>query len=82
MDGRERLGDQHPRPNPHLLEVFLDWAHRHYTLPGLAANAVIYEEEVSRPADQLPQFIPEFVMGRSSPKRTWPGSATPASDTW
>jgi len=45
-----------------FVKVFLDWGHRHGTLPGLAANAVIYEEEVSRPPDQLPKFIPEFVM--------------------
>jgi integrase len=56
-----------PNTRSHTLtfvKVFLDWAHRHHTLPGLAANAVIYEEEVSRPADQLPQFIPEFVMSQ------------------
>jgi integrase len=45
-------------------KVFLEWGHRHNTLPGLPANAVIYEEEVSRPPDQLPQFIPEFVMAQ------------------
>ena len=43
-------------------KVFLEWGHRHNTLPGLPADAVIYEEEVSRPPDTLPQFIPEFVM--------------------
>ena len=56
-----------PNTRAHTLtfvKVFLDWAHRHRTLPGLAANAVIYEEEVSRPADQLPKFIPEFVMAQ------------------
>ncbi len=47
-----------------FVKVLLDWGHRHGTLPGLAANAVIYEEEVSRPADHLPQFIPEFVMNQ------------------
>lgn len=45
-------------------KVFLEWGHRHHTLPGLPANAVIYEEEVSRPPDTLPQFIPEFVMAQ------------------
>ncbi len=45
-------------------KVFLEWGHRHNTLPGLPANAVIYEEEVSRPPDQLPKFIPEFVMAQ------------------
>lgn len=45
-------------------KVFLEWGHRHHTLPGLPTNAVIYEEEVSRPPDSLPQFIPEFVMAQ------------------
>ena len=45
-------------------KVFLEWGHRHNTLPGLPADAVIYEEEVSRPPDTLPQFIPEFVMAQ------------------
>jgi integrase len=47
-----------------FVKVLLDWGHRHGTLPGLAANAVIYEEEVGRPPDQLPKFIPEFVMNQ------------------
>lgn len=47
-----------------FVKVLLDWGHRHRTLPGLAATAVIYEEEVSRPADHLPRFIPEFVMNQ------------------
>ncbi len=47
-----------------FVKVFLEWGRRHDTLPGLPANAVIYEEEVSRPADQLPQFISEFVMAQ------------------
>jgi len=46
------------------LKVFLDWGRRHGTLEGLPADAVIYEEEVSRPADALPRFIPEFVMAQ------------------
>ena len=45
-------------------KVFLEWGHRHGTLPGLPVDAVIYEEEVSRPPDALPQFIPEFVMAQ------------------
>ncbi len=45
-------------------KVFLEWAHRHGTLPGLPVDAVIYEEEVTRPPDTLPQFIPEFVMAQ------------------
>ncbi len=47
-----------------FVKVLLDWGHRHDALPGLPANAVIYEEEVSRPPDQLPKFIPEFVMNQ------------------
>ena len=43
-------------------KVFLEWGHRHRTLAGLPVDAVIYEEEVTRPSDALPQFIPEFVM--------------------
>ena len=45
-------------------KVFLEWGHRHNTLPGLPVDAVIYEEEVSRPPDALPQFISEFVMAQ------------------
>ncbi len=47
-----------------FVKTFLEWGRRHDTLPGLPANAVIYEEEVTRPPDQLPQFIPEFVMAQ------------------
>ena len=47
-----------------FVKVFLDWGHRHGTLPGLAPNAVLYEEEVSRPPEHLPRFIPEFVMAQ------------------
>ena len=47
-----------------FIKVFLDWGRRHGTLDGLPADAVIYEEEVSRPADALPRFIPEFVMAQ------------------
>ena len=46
------------------LKVFLDFARRHGTLQGLPSDAVIYEEEVSRPPDALPGFIPEFVMAQ------------------
>src|SRR5437667_197001 len=28
------------------------------------SDALIYEEEVSRPSDALPKFIPEFVMAQ------------------
>ena len=47
-----------------FVKVFLEWGRRHDTLPGLPTEAVIYEEEVSRPSDRLPQFIPEFVMAQ------------------
>lgn len=47
-----------------FLKGFLEWGRRHDTLAGLPANAVIYEEEVTRPADQLPKFISEFVMSQ------------------
>ena len=47
-----------------FVKVFLEWGRRHGTLPGIPTNAVIYEEEVSRPPDMLPQFIPEFIMGQ------------------
>ena len=47
-----------------FVKVLLDWGHRHGTLPGLPANAVIYEEEVSRPPDSVPKFVPEFVMAQ------------------
>jgi len=45
-------------------KVFREWGHRHGTLPGLPVDAVIYEEEVTRPPDALPQFISEFVMAQ------------------
>lgn len=47
-----------------FLKGFFEWGRRHDTLPGLGADVVIYEEEVTRPADQLPKFISEFVMGQ------------------
>ncbi|MDP1819496.1 MAG: tyrosine-type recombinase/integrase [Acidimicrobiales bacterium] len=47
-----------------FLKMFLEWGRRHGTLEGLPADAVIYEEEVSRPGDALPKFIPEFVMAQ------------------
>lgn len=47
-----------------FLKGFLEWARRHDTLPGLPSDAVIYEEEVTRPADQLPKFVPEFLMAQ------------------
>ena len=47
-----------------FVKGFLEWGRRHDTVPGLPAGAVIYEEEVTRPADELPKFIPEFVMAQ------------------
>jgi integrase len=47
-----------------FVKGFLQWGRRHDTVPGLPAGAVIYEEEVTRPADELPKFIPEFVMAQ------------------
>src|SRR5206468_4164466 len=47
-----------------FLKGFLEWGRRHGTVPGLPADAVVYEEEVTRPADELPKFIPEFVMAQ------------------
>ena len=47
-----------------FVKGFLEWGRRHHSLPGLNADAVIYEEEVTRPADQLPKFVPEFVMAQ------------------
>lgn len=46
-----------------FVKGFLEWGRRHDTLAGLPADAVIYEEEVTRPADQLPKFISEFRDG-------------------
>jgi len=47
-----------------MMRGFLDWGHRYGQLPGLAANAVLYVEEVIRPEDALPKFVPEFVMAQ------------------
>ncbi|HZT64219.1 MAG TPA: tyrosine-type recombinase/integrase [Acidimicrobiales bacterium] len=47
-----------------FVKVLLDWGQRHATLPGLPSGAVLYEEEVSRPPDLLPRFIPEYIMNQ------------------
>jgi hypothetical protein len=47
-----------------MLRGFLEWGHRYGQLAGLPANAVIYGEEVTRPEDAPPRFIPEFVMNQ------------------
>ncbi len=45
-----------------MLRVFFDACHRHGWLPGLAANATIYVEELPFHHDEIARFIPEFVM--------------------
>jgi integrase len=47
-----------------MMRVFFDACHRHGWLPGLAANAVIYVEELPFHHEQLARFIPEFVMNQ------------------
>jgi integrase len=47
-----------------MLRGFLEWGHRYGQLPGLANSAVLYVEEVTRPEDPLPRFVPEFVMAQ------------------
>jgi integrase len=47
-----------------FVKVLLDWGHRHGSLAGLPTSAVLYEEEVSRPPDPLPRFIPEYIMNQ------------------
>lgn len=64
-----------------FVKGYLEWGRRHDTLAGLPTDAIVYEEEVTRPADQLPKFIPEFVMAQLEDPRTSPGSATQAPAT-
>src|SRR5918994_232690 len=47
-----------------MLRVFSDACHRHGWLPGLAAGAVIYVEELPFHHDQVARFIPELVMAQ------------------
>ena len=47
-----------------MIRVFFDACHRHGWLPGLAANATIYVEELPFHHDQIARFIPEFVMAQ------------------
>jgi integrase len=47
-----------------FVKVLLDWGQRHATLAGLPPGAVLYEEEVSRPPDPMPRFIPEYIMNQ------------------
>jgi len=46
------------------LRTWLDDCRRHGWLTGLAADATIYDDDVPRPANSLPRFIPEFVMSQ------------------
>jgi integrase len=47
-----------------MIRVFFDACHRHGWLPGLAANATIYVEELPYHHDNLARFIPEYVMAQ------------------
>jgi integrase len=47
-----------------MLRVFFDACQRHGWLPGLAANATIYVEELPFHHDEIARFIPEFVMAQ------------------
>ena len=47
-----------------MIRVFFDACHRHGWLPGLAANATIYVEELPFHHDDIARFIPEFVMAQ------------------
>ena len=47
-----------------MIRVFSGACHRHGWLPGLAASATIYVEELPFHHDQIARFIPEFVMAQ------------------
>ncbi|PZS32451.1 MAG: hypothetical protein DLM58_09810 [Pseudonocardiales bacterium] len=47
-----------------MLRVFFDACHRHDWLPGLASGATIHVEELPFHHEQLPRFIPEYVMSQ------------------
>ena len=47
-----------------MIRVLFDACHRHGWLPGLAASATIYVEELPFHHDQIARFIPEFVMAQ------------------
>ncbi|HVM04756.1 MAG TPA: tyrosine-type recombinase/integrase [Acidimicrobiales bacterium] len=59
------------------LRVFIDHSRRHGWLPGLAADAVIYEEELPRRTEAVPRFIPEFVMTQLESESALAVLATP-----
>jgi integrase len=46
------------------LRTWLDDCRRHSWLVGLSSEATIYSDDLPRPANSLPRFIPEFVMGQ------------------
>jgi len=47
-----------------MIRVLFDACHRHGWLPGLAAAATIYVEELPFHHDEIARFIPEFVMAQ------------------
>ena len=47
-----------------MMRVFFEACHRHGWLPGLAASATIYVEELPFHHDEVARFIPEFVMAQ------------------
>lgn len=47
-----------------MIRVFFEACHRHGWLPGLAASATIYVEELPFHHDEIARFIPEFVMAQ------------------
>lgn len=46
------------------LRVFLDACRRHSWLPGLAATAALYSDDLPGRPDGLPRFIPGYVMAQ------------------
>jgi integrase len=47
-----------------MIRVFFEACHRHGWLPGLAASATIYVEELPFHHDEIARFIPESVMAQ------------------
>ena len=47
-----------------MIRVFFEACHRHGWLPGLAASATIYVEELPFHHDEIARFIPEYVMAQ------------------
>ena len=47
-----------------MLRVFFDACHRHDWLPGLPSGATIHVEELPFHHQQLPRFIPEYIMAQ------------------